>query len=191
MRLRRIPEPFDDPDYLFELKHDSFRAIAYIENGDCRLVSRNLKSLRFASLERALAELPVKDAILDGEIICIDRNGVSQFNQLLSRKAQPILYAFDLLWLDGQDLRPLPLVERKRRLSALLRSARCARAIYAQHIEGAEKGFFREICARDLEGIVAKRKLSTYKDDGTGWLKIKNPSYSQAEGRHELLTRKK
>lgn len=98
------PRPFDDPDYLFELKHDGFRAIAYIENGDCRLVSRNLKSLRFAALERALAELLVKDAILDGEIVCIDWNGISQFNQLLSRKAEPILYAFDLLWLERPGL---------------------------------------------------------------------------------------
>lgn len=118
-----VSEPFDDPDYLFELKYDGFRAIAYIENAGCRLVSRNLKNLRFASLKHALAELPVKDAILCGEIICIDRNVVSQFNQLLSRKSEPILYKFDLLWLNGQDLRPLPPVERKRRLSALPPSA--------------------------------------------------------------------
>jgi len=61
--------------------------------------------------------------------------------------------------------------------------------LYAQHIEQHGKGFFAEICARDLEGIVAKRKLSVYKDDGNTWLKVKNRTYSQAEGRHELLTR--
>jgi len=65
------------------------------------------------------------------------------------------------------------------------------RILYAQHIEGAGKQFFQEICARDLEGIIAKRKHSTYRDDGTGWLKIKNRNYSQAEGRHELLTKGK
>jgi len=62
--------------------------------------------------------------------------------------------------------------------------------MYAQHIEREGKRFFEEICARDLEGIVAKRKLSIYKNDGHGWLKIKNRSYTQAEGRHELMTRK-
>jgi len=116
--------------------------------------------------------------------------GVSQFNELLNRKSKLILYAFDLLWLNGEDLRQLPLVERKNRLDALIRSADCKPIMYAQHIEREGKRFFEEICARDLEGIVAKRKLSIYKNDGHGWLKIRNRSYTQAEGRHELLTRK-
>jgi len=63
--------------------------------------------------------------------------------------------------------------------------------LYAQHIDGAGKQFFEHICAHDLEGIVAKRKMGVYKDNGNTWLKIKNPSYSQAEGRHELLTKQK
>jgi len=69
MRLRLVKEPFDNPDYIFELKHDGFRALAYIENGECRLVSRNLRSLRFEPLRVALSKLPVKNAIIDGEII--------------------------------------------------------------------------------------------------------------------------
>jgi ATP-dependent DNA ligase len=63
--------------------------------------------------------------------------------------------------------------------------------LYAQHVEGEGKKMFEEICARDLEGIVAKRRLGIYKDDGNAWLKVKNRSYSQAEGRHELLSLKK
>jgi bifunctional non-homologous end joining protein LigD len=114
---------------------------------------------------------------------------VSQFNRLLSRKAKPILYAFDLLWLNGEDLRALPLMVRKDRLWQLLRRTDNGRMLYAQHIEGAGKQFFQEVCERDLEGIVARRKHSIYRDDGTGWLKIKNKNYSHAEGRHELLTR--
>ena len=62
--------------------------------------------------------------------------------------------------------------------------------LFAQHVEGEGKKLFKEICYRDLEGIVAKRKLGIYKDDGNAWLKVKNRSYSQAEGRHELLTKK-
>jgi len=189
MRLRLVREPFDHPDYIFELKHDGFRAIAYLQNGESRLVSRNQRNLGFEALKRSLAKLPVENAILDGEIICVDAKGVSQFNQLLSRKGEPVFYAFDLLWLDGEDLRQMPLVERKKRLARLVRAAKCPRLLYAQRIEQHGKGFFAEICARDLEGIVAKRKLGIYKDDAPAWLKLKNPTYSQAEGRHELLTR--
>jgi bifunctional non-homologous end joining protein LigD len=71
MRLRLVREPFDHPDYIFELKHDGFRAIAYLQNGECKLISRNLKMMRFESLKKSLAALPVKNAIIDGEIICL------------------------------------------------------------------------------------------------------------------------
>ena len=189
MRLRLVREAFDHPDYIFELKHDGFRAIAYLQNGESKLVSRNQRNLGFEALKRSLAKLPVENAILDGEVICVDAKGVSQFNQLLSRKGEPVFYAFDLLWLDGEDLRRRPLVERKKRLARLVQAAKCPRLLYAQHIEQRGKSLFAEICARDLEGIVAKRKLGIYKDDATGWLKVKNRTYSQAEGRHELLTR--
>ena len=191
MRLRLVKGPFNDPDYIFELKHDGFRALAYIdERGECRLVSRNLKHLRFKTLEEALATLPVQNAIIDGEIICVDSKGVSHFNELLSRKAEPVLYAFDLLWLNGDDLRKQPLIVRKDRLAALVRSADCKRVMFAQHVEGEGKRLFAEICSRDLDGIVAKRKVGIYKDDGNSWLKVKNWKYSQAEGGHELLTRR-
>jgi bifunctional non-homologous end joining protein LigD len=191
MRLRLVRKPFDHPDYIFELKHDGFRAVAYIDRGDCRLISRNLKSLLFKSLRASLAAIDVTDAILDGEIIVLNRNGVSQFNSLLSRKNEDaaVFYAFDLLWLNGTDLRQQPLVERKQQLRTLVSRSKCERLLYAQHIDGAGKQFFAEICRRDLEGVVAKRKLGIYKDDGNSWLKVKNRTYSQAEGRHELLTR--
>ena len=191
MRLRLVKEPFDDREYLFELKLDGFRAIVYLENGQCRLVSRNLKNLSFESLKKALAKLPVQDAILDGEIVCLDANGVSQFNQLLSRKGEPVFYAFDLLWHNGADLRQLSLVQRKSRLQLLIREGKCLRLLYAQHIVQDGKRFFEEICSRDLEGVVAKHRNGVYKDDGIDWLKMKNPHYSQAEGRHELLTRRR
>ena len=168
MRLRLVKEPFDDSDYIFELKHDGFRAIAYIENGECNLISRNFYNLRFESLKKALASLPVRDAIIDGEVVCLDAKGVSQFNWLLNRKHEPVFYAFDLMWIDGKDLRQKPLVERKKRLQKLIHRAGNERLLYAQHIQTQGKMFFEEICSRDLEGIVAKRKLGVYKDDGTG-----------------------
>ena len=191
MRLRLIKEPFDNPDYLMEWKADGFRAVAYIENHECKLVSRNLRNLRFESLRAALAALPVTNAILDGEIICLDPQGVSRFNWLLSARGagQAIFYSFDLLWLNGADLRGIPLLERKSRLAEFVRASQCQRLLYAQHIEGAGKELFAEISRRDLEGIVAKRKTGLYRDDRQGWLKVMNRVYSQAEGRHALLNR--
>ena len=189
MRLRQVERAFDHPDYIFELKHDGFRAVAYVQNDECKILSRNLNDLRFASLKEALAKLPVQNAILDGEIVCLDKKGVSRFYQLLSHKGTPIFYAFDLLWLNGEDLRSEPQLERKKTLRALIHSSKCTRILYAQHVERYGKRFFKEICGRDLEGIVAKRKRSVYRNDGIGWIKIKNRSYSQAEGRQELLTR--
>jgi bifunctional non-homologous end joining protein LigD len=151
MRLTRIVKPFDDTDYLFELKHDRFRALAYIEAGECKLVSRNLNHFKsFEGLRKSLAKIPVRNAILDGEVVCLDHNGVSQFNELMSRKAKPVFYAFDLLWLNGEDLRSLPLIERKRRLYELIQRNRCHAIIYAQRIEHHRVGSFEEICSRDL-----------------------------------------
>jgi len=189
MRLRQVRDPFDHPDYLFELKHDGFRVVVYLQDGECKIVSRNQRNLGFESLKKALAKLPVQTAILDGEIVCLDGEGVSQFNELLSRKREPVFYAFDLLWFGSEDLRQMPLIERKKRLAQLVQAAKCPRLLYAQHVLQYGKDFFAEICARDLEGIVAKRKLGIYKDNGNSWLKVKNRTYSQAEGRHELLTR--
>ncbi len=181
----------NDPEYIFEFKHDGFRALAYIQNGECKFVSHNQNDLRFSSLKRVLGKLPVNDAIIDGEIICVDSQGVSRFNELFNRKAAPILYAFDLLWLNGEDLRERQLIVRKARLSLLLRRWDCPRILYAQHVEGFGTKVFAEVCGKDLEGMVGKRKLSLYKDGGTGWIKIKNPKYSQAEGRHEMMARAK
>jgi bifunctional non-homologous end joining protein LigD len=191
MRLRLVEDAFDDPDFIFELKHDGFRALAYIEDRGCRLISRNLRHLKFDALKQALAKLPVQNAILDGEVVCIDEDGVSQFNELLKRNAQPVFYAFDLLWMNGKDLRQLPLVERKSKLAKLIEKSNCKVVIYAQHIAANGKEFFDTVCSQDLEGIIAKRKSSIYKSDGHAWMKIKNPAYSRAEGQHELLTKRK
>jgi bifunctional non-homologous end joining protein LigD len=160
MRLTRIAKPFDKADYIFELKHDGFRAIAYIEDGKCKLVSRNANHFKFFPLSQALAKLDVDDAILDGEVICLDSNGVSQFNHLINRRYEPVFYAFDLLWLDGKDLRKRPLTERKERLEKLIKKSKCKEILYAHHILANGVGLFEEVCARDLEGIVAKRKCA-------------------------------
>jgi len=99
---------------------------------------------------------------IDGEIVCLDENGVSQFNWLLSGRYanqavlysyanQAVLYVFDLLWINGVDLRRTPLIKRKARLCELVRRSACPRLLYAQHVEGGGKELFNEICRCDLE----------------------------------------
>jgi ATP-dependent DNA ligase len=109
----------------------------------------------------------------------------------LQRVAKPVFYVFDLLWLNDKDLRRLPLLDRKRKLEQLIKKAECREILYAHHIVGNGVGLFEEICARDLEGIIAKRKRGVYRDDGKDWLKLKNPDYSRAEGRHDVLKHKR
>jgi len=185
-KLSLRKEPFDSEDWIFELKHDGFRCLAYIANGECSLVSRHRNVFRtFRSLQNAIARtLEVKNAILDGELICIDAQGRSDFKMLLRRHDAPVLYAFDLLWLNDEDLRALPLMERKRRLRQLI-PGRAARLLFAGHVEGRGKDLFRAVCEQNLEGIVAKRKAAPYRK--AGWLKIKNKSYTDADGRRKLF----
>jgi bifunctional non-homologous end joining protein LigD len=131
---KAVAAAFDHQDFVFELKHDGFRAVAYIEDGTCRLISRKqIQYKSFAGLCTAMAGLPVKNAILDGELVCLDQDGRSQFRQLMRRKSQDVcFYAFDLLWLDGHDLRGLPLLERKSRLRKLVRGR--TGFLYAEHV---------------------------------------------------------
>src|SRR5579864_4387570 len=91
MPLKRQREPFSKPDWLFEIKHDGFRALAFVRDGSCRLVSRNGNDFKsFGTLIAAIPKhLKVKSAVLDGEIVCVDEHGRSQFNELLFRRGEP------------------------------------------------------------------------------------------------------
>jgi len=128
----------------------------------------------------------VKNAILDGELDCLDAEGRSIFNELLFRRGYPIFYAFDLLYLNGRDLRQLPLVERKERLRALIEKSGLPDVICGKYVEGRGIDLFNEVCQRNLEGVVAKRKTWRY-STVSGWLKIKNLNYAQSERRRELF----
>jgi bifunctional non-homologous end joining protein LigD len=126
---------------------------------------------------------------LTAEIACVDDSGRSVFNDLLFRRRECVFFAFDLLFLNGEDLRALPLVERKARLKRLLRRKRSP-VLYVDHIEADGRQFFEKVCELDLEGIVAKRKSAAYRateKPSPYWIKVKNPKYSQAEGRSELF----
>jgi bifunctional non-homologous end joining protein LigD len=182
----RIGAPFDHSNFVFELKHDGFRAVAYIENGKCELVSRkNIVYKSFARLNSMMAKLPVKNAILDGELVCLDNDGRSIFLDLRRRSRDACFYAFDLLWLDGQDLRGLTFLERKSRLRQLVRGR--TGFLYAEHVPIKGTDLYRAICREDLEGIVAKHKLAPYTTSPPVWFKVLNPDYSQKRGRKEMF----
>src|SRR5437879_2614343 len=101
MRLAVRTEPFDHSDWLYELKLDGFRALAVIESGTCRLVSRKAHVYQsFPGLCSSLAQIP-HEAVLDGEIVCLDPNGRPQFDSLFYRRGHPYFYAFDVPYLDG------------------------------------------------------------------------------------------
>src|SRR5262249_46956677 len=157
IRLSRRLQPFDSDQFIFELKIDGFRALAHIQAGTGELISRNGNVFRgFADLASWKAEhLRVKSAVLDGEIACVDDAGRPVFRDLLFRRRQCVFIAFDVLYLNGKDLRTLPLIERKAMLKKLLRRKR-SRILYLDHVESDGRLLFEQIVKMDLEGIVCK-----------------------------------
>src|SRR5207249_5207325 len=103
-----------------------------------------------------------ESAVLDGEIVCLDDAGRSVFNDPMFRRGECFFYAFDFLFVDGEDLRELPLVERKARLRKVIPRKR-SRLLYLDHIEERGRELFESVCRMDLEGIVAKRKDMSYR----------------------------
>ena len=191
MPLARFDRPFEHPDWIFEPKMDGFRAVAYVERGACHLVSRNRNAFKtFGSLAQAIArDLSGRAAILDGEIIRPGPDGRPMFYELMRRRGPFCFFAFDLLWLDGTDLRDQPLSERKTLLRRLL--PRPSRAVfYVEHVASGTD-LFRVICELDIEGVVAKQASARYTPQATTWVKIKNHEYSQAVGREDFFDRRR
>ena len=169
-------------DWLFETKFDGYRILACVERRRARLLSRNGKDWtdRFAPIAAALARLRARQAVLDGEMVVLERGGRTDFQALQNtmrsgRTDRLVYFAFDLLHLDGFDLTRLPLIERKRRLEALLAPLGAKSPVrYSAHVEGHGEQAFRRACDRALEGVIAKRKDASYRPGrGTDWLKLK------------------
>ena len=178
--------PFSDPNWLFEIKWDGVRALAWIEGGAVTLRSRN--NVDITSRYPELAALPrvfaASRAILDGEIVALNALGHSDFQRLQERmhvrapgekqlRETPVLYfVFDLLYCDGYDLRAAPLLERKQLLERLLHPSQRFR--YSDHQLEHGKELFELAKGSGLEGIVAKRADSAYVGDrSTNWAKLK------------------
>jgi len=188
MLATSIDEPFDGAEWLFEIKWDGYRSVAFIENGRVRLVSRNQNELtaRYPELKDLPQSVKAKTAILDGEVVALDEEGRASFSLMQQRTGfrpggrraatnadVPVLYyAFDLLYLDGYDWRRIPLEDRKKKLASILLAGDSLR--YSDHYEQQGKALFEIARQKGLEGILAKKRDSIYQERRSSeWLKIK------------------
>ena len=175
------------PGWLHEIKFDGYRVIARKDGEQVRLWARTTSdySKAFTRIRDAVAALPVDSAVIDGEAIVLRPDNSSDFEALRSRQgqAEAILVAYDLMEADGQDVRPEPLEERRKRLAKLLsRSNKALRdgIQLSEAITGDGAAIFRHACWMDLEGIVSKRIGSRYVSGRTrAWLKTKNPDFER------------
>jgi bifunctional non-homologous end joining protein LigD len=179
-----IDAPFDDKDWVFETKWDGFRLVAKTEKGNCSLYSRNGNDVtaRYAAVAEALHTIKRK-AVIDGELVALDAQGRSRFQLLqnaLKGKARLRYYVFDLLFLDGGDLRGRPLLERKDCLRGILGQNPLIR--YSPHREQHGKAEFAKARRAGEEGIIAKRAASLYYSGKRTreWLKIKTGHKQEA-----------
>jgi bifunctional non-homologous end joining protein LigD len=188
MLATSVDEPFDNPGWLFEIKWDGYRAIAFIGDGAVRLVSRNQNDLsaQFPELRNLPKFVKAQSAILDGEIVALDEQGRPSFSlmqqrtgfqpgkrRLPRREGVPVLYyAFDLLYLDGYDLRRVSLEKRKELLQSVLENGDVVH--FSDHYAEKGRALFEAVGQRGLEGIVAKKRDSAYQEERSReWLKIK------------------
>jgi len=164
--------------WVHELKHDGYRLQIHLHDGQVRLYTMNAAdwTKRYPRIVEEAARIK-GSAILDAEVVCLDAEGVAQFDTLHSRRADSLAVAcaFDLLMLNGDDLRRKPLTKRKTALRKLLRRSRGG-IQYVEHVEGDGDKMFEAACRLGLEGIVSKRMVSPYRSGPSkAWLKTKNP----------------
>ena len=182
-----VEKPFDDPDWLFEIKWDGYRAVSFLQDGKVRLVSRNQNELtgEFPELRELSKLIKAKNAILDGEVVALDEQGRASFSLMQQRtgirkggrrvgarrELQIVYYLFDLLYLDGYDLRRVALEQRKQALAQIVAPSDLVR--YSDHFPQG-LALFDVAKQKGLEGILAKRRESHYEERRSReWLKIK------------------
>jgi bifunctional non-homologous end joining protein LigD len=175
------PKPPAGPNWIHEIKHDGFRLMARRDPVGIRLITRrgNDWTTRYPLVVEAVNQLKVRSCLIDGEVVCCDEKGVAAFQLLRHRRNEPkaFLYAFDLLELNGTDLRREPIEVRKATLASILRKASHGVRLneYLEHPEGAV--VLQHACKMGLEGIVSKRLGSRYRSGRSpDWLKMKNPA---------------
>ena len=173
-----VDEAFDNENWIFEIKWDGYRAVAYCDGRNVELISRNLTPFteKYFTVSDAFKQLKLK-AVFDGEIVAVDERGLAVFQSLQNWQNTPgrlQYFIFDILWLDGYDLTSIPLVERKRILKEVL-PADDEVVKYSDHVVKSGKEFFEAAVAQGLEGIIAKKANSIYQVNKRtdSWVKIK------------------
>jgi bifunctional non-homologous end joining protein LigD len=170
-------EPFSDPDWIFERKLDGVRCLAHRDGDGVRLVSRTDRSMNgdYPELVGALETEPCEDFVIDGEVVAFGAGGVTSFSRLQRRHRERVAifyYVFDLLRLEGKDVRDLPLRQRKAELRRALRFEGHVRFSPHRNEDGEE--LFRDACRKGLEGLMAKRADSPYRATrSSDWRKLK------------------
>lgn len=180
-----VNKPFDQEGWLYEVKWDGFRSVSYLNKGAVDIRSRNNKDFnkKFYPVYNALKDWPV-NAVVDGEIIVVDDQGMPDFNALQEWRSeadgQLIYYLFDILWLDGYDLMQVPLEERKAILQEIIPENGILRISENFPVAGTE--FFEMADKMGLEGVLAKKADSTYQPDvrSKEWVKIKTEKQQEA-----------
>jgi bifunctional non-homologous end joining protein LigD len=167
------------PERVHEIKHDGYRLITRRSDDRVRLYTRRGFNWadRYPRIIEALRSLPVRSIVIDGEAVVCGKDGKSDFDKLHSgtHDASVFLYGFDLIGLDGEDLRPAPLEQRKGKLEKLL--ARNDGMRFSEHLDGDGAIVFKHACKLGLEGIVSKRRDLPYRSGRCrGWIKVKNPA---------------
>jgi bifunctional non-homologous end joining protein LigD len=173
--------PPEGPGWIHEIKHDGFRLMVRRDPAGVRLLTRNGHDWlgRFPLIAEAAGALQVRSFLIDGEAVACDQDGMPSFDRLRYRHQDGavFLFAFDLLEINGQDLRREPLEVRKRELGKLLRWTAQVGLQFNEHIAEPGDVVFRHACKMGLEGIVSKRLGSRYVSGRTrDWLKMKNPA---------------
>jgi bifunctional non-homologous end joining protein LigD len=177
---RSATEPPAGRGWLHEIKHDGFRILARRDGNGVRLFTRNGYNFadRFPRIVEAIAKLPVQSCFIDGEAIVVDESGLSVFELIRYRQHNDaaVLCAFDLIELDGEDLRLSPIEDRKHALANILYRERNG-ITFNQHYDGEGANIFKQACSLGCEGVVSKRLGSPYRSGRSAhWLKIKNPA---------------
>jgi bifunctional non-homologous end joining protein LigD len=176
-----VPEAPPGDDWLHEIKLDGYRILARVDGSKVRLSSRRGHDWtgRLPSIASALGALGLSDALLDGEVVVLGPSGVSDFQKLQNsmeagKDASLVYFAFDAPFLDGHDLRKLPLLQRKELLKLALDGGSGERIRFGDHVQGGGAAFFQKACEHRLEGIVSKRANAPYTSGrGRAWLKVK------------------
>jgi bifunctional non-homologous end joining protein LigD len=182
-------------DWVHEIKHDGYRIIVRRDGPTVRLYSRNAYdwTVRLAAIAGAAELIKAKSFTIDGEAVVLRPDGLSLFDELRRREAArtAILYAFDLIELDGEDLRNLPFLERKAALARLLRKTK-AGILLNEHVAEDGATVFAHACRLGAEGIVSKRIDSTYHSGACRvWIKVRNPaSIAVQRERDEIWNRR-